>query len=331
MKQLTEGFIQQLRHAVEIGESAAVTFSGPTYSNVVFSGMGSSGIAGNIVQAYVADKLEVPVIVNKGYNLPYFVARNTLFIATSFSGNTEETITNVREAMEANASIGFIASGGELLRLAKENNMPHIAVPSGVRHPRAGLGYTLVQQLYLLHYAGLLDDTFKTELGQSICLLEEQVGSIKVQASALASAFRGKLPILYASDTFEAVAMRFQQQLNANAKQLAHVNAIPEMNHNEIEGWQHPEKLFSQLVVLCIKTSYDNPRVKVRMNLAKPICARKGQQMLEVEAVGATFLEQVFYLVHLFDWVSMYLAELNGVDPNSNDNIDYLKGEISKV
>ncbi|WP_299760267.1 bifunctional phosphoglucose/phosphomannose isomerase [uncultured Pontibacter sp.] len=331
MKELTEGFIQQLRHAVEIGESATVAFSGPRYSNVVFSGMGSSGIAGNIVQAYVSDKLEVPVIVHKAYNLPYFVSHSTLFIATSFSGNTEETITNVREAMEADANIGFITSGGEMLRLAQKNNIPHIAVPGAVKHPRAGLGYTLVQQLYLLHYAGLLDDTFKTELRQSITLLEEQVGSIKVQASALASAFQGKLPVIYASDTFEAVAVRFQQQLNANAKQLAHVNKIPEMNHNEIEGWQNPEKLFGQLVVLCIKTTYDNQRVRLRMDLTKPVFTRKGQEVLEIEAVGATFLEQVFYLVHLFDWVSMYLAELNGMDPNSNKNIDYLKGEISKV
>lgn len=331
MKQLTEGFIQQLRHAVEIGERATVTFSGPNYSNVVFSGMGASGVSGNLAQAYVADKLEIPVIVHKGYSLPYFVGHSTLFIASSVSGNTEETISNVREAMEADANIGFVTSGGELLRLARETGMPHIALPADVGQPRAAVGYMLVQQLYLLHYAGLLDDTFKTELRQSITLLEEQVGSIKVQASALASTFKGRLPVIYSSDTFEAVAMRFQQQLNVNAKQLAHVNTFPEMNHNEIEGWQFPEKLFSQLVVVCIKTEYDHPRVKLRMNLAKSVCADKGQEMLEVSAMGATFLEQVFYLVHLFDWVSLYLAELNGVDPSSNNNIDFLKGEISKV
>ncbi|WP_276498591.1 bifunctional phosphoglucose/phosphomannose isomerase [Pontibacter litorisediminis] len=331
MKQLTEGFTQQLRHAIEIGESATVTFSGPKYSNVVFSGMGGSGISGNMVQAYVADKLGVPVIAHKGYSLPLFVGPSTLFIASSFSGNTEETISNVRQAMEADASVGFITSGGELLRLAQERSMPHIVLPAEVRHPRAGLGYMLVQQLYLLHYAGLLDDTFKTEVRQSITLLEEQAGSIKVQASALASAFHGKLPVIYAGDTFGAVAMRLQQQLNTNAKQLAHVNTVPEMNHNEIEGWRHPEKLFSQLVVLCIKTAYDHSRVKLRMDLAKPICASAGHEMLEVEAMGATFLEQVLYLVHLFDWVSVYLAELNGEDPASNENIDSLKREISKV
>nr|WP_257791727.1 bifunctional phosphoglucose/phosphomannose isomerase [Pontibacter actiniarum] len=331
MKQLVEGFIQQLRHAIEIGERATVTFAGPPYANVVLAGMGSSGVGGNIVQSYVADKLSVPVIVNKGYSLPAFVSPNTLFIATSFSGNTEETLSAVREAMEAEASVGFITTGGELLRMAQENNMPHIVVPGGSGQPRASLGYFLVQQLYLLYYAGLLDDTFKTELSQSVNLLEEQIGSIKVQASALANAFQGKLPVLYASDAFEPVALRLQQQLNENAKQLAHVNALPEMNHNEVEGWQCPEKLFGQPVVLTMKTSYDHPRVRLRMDLTKKVLEQKKQDVLEVEAVGATLLEQMLYLVHLSDWVSVYLAELNSANPNTIDSINYLKGEISKV
>ncbi|AKD02682.1 bifunctional phosphoglucose/phosphomannose isomerase [Pontibacter korlensis] len=331
MKKLVEGFVQQLRHAIEIGESASVTFSGPKYKNVVIAGMGSSGIGGSIIKSYVADKLSVPLLLSNGYNIPAFIGPSTLFIASSFSGNTEETISAVREAMEAEASVCFVTSGGELLRIAQENSMPHIVIPDDSGQPRASLGYSLVQQLYLLYYAELLDDTFKVELAQSINLLEEQIGSIKVQASALASTFRGKLPVLYASDLFEPVAVRLQHQLNENAKQLAHVNVFPEMNHNEIMGWQYPEKLFEQLVVLYIRTSYDHQRVKLRMDLSKAIFERKEQSVMEIEAVGATFMEQVLYLVHLFDWVSVYLAELNKVDPETIDNINYLKGELSKV
>ncbi|MDX5419487.1 MAG: bifunctional phosphoglucose/phosphomannose isomerase [Hymenobacteraceae bacterium] len=331
MKKLVEGFIEQLRHAIEIGENASVTFSGPKYKNVVIAGMGGSGIGANLVQSYVADKLSVPVVVNKGYTIPAFVGPDTLFIASSFSGNTEETLSGVRAAMENDASIGFVTSGGEILRIAQENNMPHIVIPGESKQPRACLGYSLVQMLYLLYYAGLLDDTFKTELRQSITLLEEQIGSIKVQASALANAFHGRLPILYAGNTFEPVAVRFQQQINENSKQLAHVNTFPEMNHNEIVGWLHPESLYEQLAVLLIKTSYDHPRVRLRMDLCKTIFEGKVKDVLEVEAVGATFLEQAFYLIHLFDWVSVYLAELNGADPNTIDNINYLKGELSKA
>jgi glucose/mannose-6-phosphate isomerase len=331
MKQLVEGFVQQLRDAITIGEKAMVNFSGPRYNNVVIAGMGGSGIGGNLIQAYVADKLSVPVVVNKGYTVPSFIGLDTLFIASSFSGNTEETISAVRAAMNSDASIGFVTSGGELLRIAEEENMPHIVIPAESKQPRACLGYSFVQMLYLLYYAELLDDTFKVELRQSINLLEELSGSIKVQASALATAFHTKLPMLYVSDSLEPVAVRLQQQLNENAKQLCHVSIFPEMNHNEIVGWQHPEKLFDQLVVLLIKTAYDHPRVGLRMDLTKKIFGSKAQQVLEIEAQGATFLEQAFYLIHLFDWVSVYLAELNNVDPNTIDNINYLKDELSKA
>jgi len=330
MKQLVEGFAQQLRDAMDIGEKATVTFSGPKYSNVVIAGMGGSGIGGNIIQSYVADKLEVPVLVNKSYQVPAFVGLGTLFVASSFSGNTEETITAVRAAMNSDASVGFVTSGGELLRIAQEENMPHIVIPGESKQPRACLGYSVVEMLYLLHYAGLLDDTFKTELRQALNLLEEQAGIIKVQASALANNFHTKLPVLYVSSALEPVALRFQQQLNENAKQLCHVNTFPEMNHNEIVGWQHPESLYKELAVLLIKSTYDHPRVKLRMELSKKVFESKVQDVLELESQGATYLEQALYLIHLFDWVSVFLAELNNVDANAIDNSDYLKGELSK-
>lgn len=331
MKEVIEGFASQLRHTGSFSETASTAFSGRKYNNVVIAGMGGSGIVGNIIQTYVADKLEVPLLINKGYNIPAFVGPDTLFIACSFSGNTEEIISAVREAMEAEAAIGFITSDGELMRIAREHDIPLATIPKELKQPRASLGYQITELLYLLYYAGLLNDVFKTELNQSINLLQEQAGMIKVQASALANALQGKLPILYAGSAFEAVAMRFQQQLNANSKQLAHVGTFPEMNHNEVEGWQHPQELFGQVAVLCIKTAYDNPRIAARMALTRPLIERKVQTVMEVEAMGATFLEQLFYLVHLFDWASLYLAELNSEDPNINDNINYLKGEISKV
>ncbi|GAB3824217.1 hypothetical protein GCM10028895_32190 [Pontibacter rugosus] len=275
MKQLVEKFSEQLRHAMEIGERAAVTFRGPAYSNVVIVGMGSSSVAANLIQCYVADKLSVPVVLCKGYSLPSFVGANTLVIAASFSGNTEEVIAVVRAALGADAAVGFLTAGGELLRIAEEHHVPHIRLDEEAAQPRALLAYAVVGLLYLLHHAELLDDTFKREVVQSINLLEEQAGSIKVQASALASAMQCKIPVLYASNTFESVALRLQQQLNTNAKQLAHVNVFPEMSHNEVQGWQHPAELFGQLAVLFIKTGYDNPRVKLRMELAKPILKKK--------------------------------------------------------
>ncbi|MBF9252928.1 bifunctional phosphoglucose/phosphomannose isomerase [Pontibacter sp. 172403-2] len=331
MKQFVEEFIQHLQQAIRLGERAAVTLSGTPYNNVVIAGMGSAGIAGDLVKAYVADKLAVPVIIHKGYHIPAFVGSDTLFIAASFSGITEETLAAVRAALKQEATVACITSGGELQRIALENNLPHLLIPGGPGQRRATLVYAAIEMLYLLHYAGLLDDTFKTELAQSITLLQEQTGGIKVQASALASAFQGKLPVLYASRTFKPVAVRLQQQLNQNARQLAHVNVFPEMNHNELEGWRNPEQLFGQLAVLLIYTSYDHPRVHLRMELSTPVFKQRVGDVMTIEAAGATFLEQAFYLVHLFDWVSVYLAELNGVDSETNNTINNLKDKLSKA
>ncbi|SFG72728.1 bifunctional phosphoglucose/phosphomannose isomerase [Pontibacter chinhatensis] len=331
MKELIENFAQQLRQAMQAGESENVNLAGPRYSNVVMAGMGGSGICGNLAKTYVANKLTVPVLVQKCHSLPAFVGSKSLVIATSFSGNTEETLSMVRQAMEAEATVSFVSSGGEMLRIAQANNVPHLTLPTDAGPPRACLGFMLVQQLYLLHYAGLLDNAFKTELRQSIDLLEEQAGSIKVQASALASSLHTRLPILYADETFMPVAMRFQQQLNTNAKQLAHVNALPELCHNEVETWQNPSELNERLAVLYIKTGYDHLRSRLRMGLVREALEQKGQQVLEVEAIGATMLEQMFYLIHLFDWVSLYLAGLNKVNPGDTETINHLKRELSKV
>ncbi|WP_439880631.1 bifunctional phosphoglucose/phosphomannose isomerase [Pontibacter sp. MBLB2868] len=331
MKQLVEEFVQQLRQATALGEKNNIRFAGLQFNNVVIAGMGGSGISASMVQAYVTNKLDVPVVVNKSYTIPAFVNSNTLFIASSLSGNTEETIAGVRTAMECGATVCFITSDGEALRLAQHYKLPHLAIPDSMHIPRACLGFSFVYILYVLHYAGLLGEEFKTELQQSINLLEEQTGSIKVQASALAASFKSKLPVLYASDIFKPVAERFQQQLNTNSKQLCHVNVFPEMNHNEIMGWQYPEQLFEHLAVLLIKSDYDHPRVHLRMDLCKKIFSEKVQDVLEIKAMGATFLEQVFYLVNIFDWVSVYLAELNNVDPKASEGIDYLKDQLSKV
>ncbi|WP_242922029.1 bifunctional phosphoglucose/phosphomannose isomerase [Pontibacter liquoris] len=331
MKQLVEGFIQQLQDATQLAAHTPVAFSGlQRYNNVVLAGMGSSGLAADLIRSYVADKLTVPVLVHKSYDAPAFIGPDTLFIAISFSGNTEETLTAMRAALKKEAALACVTSGGEMRRMAQENELPHLFLPGKPEVARASLGYTLVAILYLLHYAGLLDDTFKTELAQSVTLLEEQQGSIKVQASVLASAFHSKLPVLYVSHTVAPVARRFQQQLNTNAKQLAHIGIVPEINHNELEARQFPDQLFSQLAMLQVFTAYDHPRVRRSMHLSKPLLKEKAGEVMTLEAVGATMLEQTFYLIHLFDWVSVYLAKLNQVDPTTIPTIHHLKEKLSR-
>ncbi|MDX5443272.1 MAG: bifunctional phosphoglucose/phosphomannose isomerase, partial [Hymenobacteraceae bacterium] len=155
--------------------------------------------------------------------------------------------------------------------------------------------------------------------------------AIKAQAKDVAESLLGKLPVLYASSVLEPVAVRSQQQLNENAKQICHVNAFSEMNHNEIVGWVNPEKILKEVTVVLLRSSYDHERVQKRMDLCKPIFQEKANDVLEVRAQGQSLLAQMFYFIHLFDWVSLYLADLNGVDPNPVKVIDHLKNALAKA
>lgn len=331
MKQLVQAFPEQLKQALEIGEQAILTFPDTAFQNVVIAGLGGSGIGGNLVYSIVCDELQIPVTVSKGYKIPGFVNERTLFIASSFSGNTEETIDSVGQALECKATIVCVTSGGELLNIVQKNALPHIVIPGESKSPRACLGYSVVQMLFVLHKAGLISANFKNELKNSLNFLKQEQENIKEQAQGIAAKLHDKLPILYADGRFEPVAIRSQQQINENSKQFCHVNFFPEMNHNELVGWVFPEKIISQSVVMFLKSDLNHPRVELRMQLCKPIFEQKAHEVLDIESKGKSFIEQAFYLIHLFDWISVYLADANNIDPNPVKVIDYLKSELAKA
>lgn len=331
MKHLVATFGEQLKHAIELGEAAGINLASKNFQNVVIAGLGGSGIGGNLIQAVVKDEMRVPVTVCKGYAIPAFVNENTLFIASSFSGNTEETLMNTNAALQKNAVVVCITSGGQLLELAKSRSLPHIIIPGESKSPRANLGYSVVELLFMLHGAGLIGKQFVQHVQEAIALLEEQETQIQDYARELAGLFYEKLPILYSDDQFEPLMVRTQQQINENSKQLCHVNAFPEMNHNEIVGWMFPEKLLKQSAVVLVRSSFHHPRVKLRMDFCKPIFEEKAGSVTEVSAQGASFLAQAFYLVHLFDWVSVFLADLNGIDPAPVKVIDHLKNQLANA
>jgi glucose/mannose-6-phosphate isomerase len=148
----------------------------------------------------------------------------------------------------------------------------------------------------------------------------------------LAEAISGRLPILYADRALYPVLMHFRQQINLVARQLAHVNVYPAMNHDELAGWVHPPALVDKAVMVQVRTSYDHPRVKVRMDICRPVFAPKADKAVEILVrFGDSMLEQCVYLLHLFDWAAFYLARLNGVDPARVEVLDYLEGELAKV
>ena len=327
MKLLVEKFINQIKDAISIGENAELTKNKKPISNVLITGLGGSGIGGKIVSQSISNQLTVPVTLNNNYNIPAFVNENTLVIASSFSGNTEETLAALKIAQEKNAEIACITSGGKLLTIAKEKGYNYIVLPTE-RSPRAMLTYSLIQQFYLLFNYGLIDNEFKTNLQSSISLLEDNEANIKSMAKEVAQGLYGKTAVLYAAANFEGVVTRMRQQINENAKSLCWHHVLPEMNHNELVGWAGGK---NEYAVVMLRSDFDHPRTSVRMDISKKIISDYTSTFFEFKAKGGSIIEQSLYLILFGDWVSVYLAELNKVDSIEVNVIDFLKGELAKI
>ncbi len=330
MHTLIAGFGQQLREALGIAEKVSLRAADRPLHHVLVAGMGGSGIGASLVNAFVYDQLRVPLTVTKTYEVPAYVGKNTLFVAGSFSGNTEETLAATEKALERGAFVVGITSGGKLQALAEAHGFETIRIPGDSNSPRAGIGYSFVQLLRILESYGLIGPAYTAQMDAAAELIEQRAEQIHEQAKTIAHQCFDRLPIFYSDERLLPLMLRNQQQINENAKQLAHINAFPEMNHNELVGWRFPMAVLRQTVVLLVRSAYDHPRAAVRMDICKPLFAAEGATVHEVHAQGDSFIEQAVYLIHLFDWVSFYLAERNGVDPFPIGPIDYLKTELAK-
>lgn len=320
MKTLVENFSNQLKEAITIGEKAIFTSHNVPVQNIIISGMGGSGIGGTIVSEVVKDSVLIPIEVVKGYFLPAYVNENTLVIVSSYSGNTEETLKCLEQALQKSAKIICITSGGQVVQIAQEKNIDLVVVP-GNMPPRAALGYSLVALFYILHKAGILNDSFKQDLNQSIELLQNEKDNIKIEAQNLANLISNKMPIIYAPAGQEGITIRWRQQLNENSKMLGWYGTVPEMNHNELMGWSQNKE---NLIAIFLRDEFEYDRIARRIDFSKKFIEGRGS-VAEIFVKGQTKIEKMFYLIHLGDWVSVYLSEMRKVDPNDIAVIEELK------
>ena len=326
MKQLIADFNIQLQESLIIGQNYRFKAQKGAFTNIILTGLGGSGIGGSIVQNYVFDKSPIPFIVNKDYFLPSFVSKDSLVIVSSYSGNTEETVDALQQAIKAKATVVCITSGGKVAQIAGKKDIDCILLPAGMP-PRACLGYSMVQVLYTLNHFGYINDGFEKEIKASIKLLNAEEKDIKKKATALAKKLNGKLPIIYSAANFEGVAVRFRQQINENSKMLCWHAAIPEMNHNELVGWRDKD---ANKAVVILRNEDDYARIQLRMEINKEVFKKYTKNIYEVTSKGKSYFEKAFYLIHLTDWVSVILADLHNVDATEVKVIDFLKGQLSK-
>lgn len=331
----TEGFADQWREAREIGENFHVpTFKG--IENVLVLGMGGSAIAGDLLGGYLDYVMPVPLLVNRDYGVPGFVGRNTLVIASSYSGNTAETLSATQEAIERGCSLLGITTGGKLADNLSKQGFDHISIPTGYS-PRAALGFSFVPLLIVLQKIFDLPEQ-EPALEETEQLLREQaelygheVPAKDNRAKGLAAALSGKLPVIYgACGAFESVAYRWRCQINENSKRMAVCGAVAEMNHNEIVGWAGPQELTREFVVVNLLDKDYHPEIRYRFECMAKLIARTAGEVINLESRGDALLTRLFSLIHLGDFVSVYLALLEGMDATPVNSIDTLKQLLSE-
>lgn len=319
-------FTDQLREALEIGQAANIRPQSG-FKNVYIAGLGGSGIGGNYVAESVRMVCPIPVLVGKGYDIPHFIDKDTLAIISSYSGNTEETLMALEQIHQKGARIICVSSGGKLIDFAKEHDYDFIQVPNNWSSPRACLGYSIIQQLYILNKLGLVTSRFADRTRSAIDLIETNIDAIKEEAMAVAAQIYDKTPVIYSMDRLEPVAIRLRQQINENAKMLCWHHVLPEMNHNELVGWKDNRQ---DTAVIVLRSPDDFSRNLTRLSIMQGIVSELSSNWIELHAKGESKLENYFYLTHLADWISFYLAEKRNMDPIEIKVIDHLKSELAK-
>ncbi len=328
MDKMIARFPEQLSEALALAQNVTLKKHSAPLRTIFISGLGGSGIGGNFVQEFVRPVCKLPVVVSKGYQAPAWVNKHTLAICSSYSGNTEETLSTLEQLLQTGAQVVCIASAGRLIEIAKQRGLDYVQVPGGWSSPRACLGFSVVAQLAVLRAAKLIPLKLMTQVGAAQKMLAKDQAAIQKSARKIAASLVGKTPVVYTADHNEAVAVRWRQQINENAKMLAWHHVVPEMNHNELVGWRDNRPDVS---VLWLRNKDDFQRTSIRMDINKEMIGELAGNSTEIWSKGKSPIEKAFYLVHLGDWMSFYLAELRKVDPVEIKVIDRLKAELAKV
>jgi glucose/mannose-6-phosphate isomerase len=301
--------------------------------NVILAGMGGSAFPGVFIRSWPGTS--VPFEVVRDYDLPAYVDEHTLFISSSYSGNTEETLAALEAAEARGASIVVIAAGGKLADLAQAKGYPLFTIPGGIQ-PRMSSFYFLAAMVQLLEPLGIVPAGSSQELSQTGDWLKDQLAewrpdvvTAKNAAKQLAQELMGRSVVVYSGPKLFPAANKWKICTNENAKTVAWVNQYPEFNHNEFIGWaSHPtEKPYG---VVEIRSNLEHERVQKRFVVSERLLSGLRPAPHIVVPQGSTLFQQTVWTSNFADFVSLYLALLNGLNPTPVDLVEKLKAELNK-
>ncbi|RJR29774.1 hypothetical protein C4564_01690 [Candidatus Microgenomates bacterium] len=305
--------------------------------NIVVCGMGASWIGAHIIQSFFADELSIPLTILHDYQLPAFVGKKTLVIASSYSGTTEETVSALHGANKKGARIITISSGGTLLEFSREHRLPNYtfeATHNPADSPRLGLGYSMTALLALFVNLNFITITHE-EMSAAINHLKMRTAELmpeseKNEAKTMAQAFTAHIPILVSGSFLYGNAHLFSNQFNETAKTFATYMHLPELNHHLMEGLGHPESV-KKLKFLFLETLFDDELIQKRFAVTKEVVEKNGIKHLSYKARGATKIVQAFDLVLFGSFVTYYLAMLHDENPTPNPWVDYFKKRLKEI
>ncbi|MCX6821385.1 MAG: bifunctional phosphoglucose/phosphomannose isomerase [Candidatus Aenigmarchaeota archaeon] len=293
------------------------------FDKIVVCGMGGSAVSGDLLKDLLKNRISIPIAVCRDYHLPAYVDEKTLTFCISYSGNTEETLSQFVDCIKKKSKIIGISSGGKLEEWCKRFKLPYVSIPSGYQ-PRSALPYLLFSMIVCLQKNGVVN--LQKEIDETIELLKRiKTDSIK----KLANSMKDSTIIVYSSDEFSGVARRVKTQINENSKMPAKYDVFPELDHNEIVGYQN-ERLNKNCFVLILRDKDEPEEIKARIEITKGLIKDKVKGMEEIWAEGKSKLARMMSLIFLGDALSYELAVLNDVDPVEVENIGILKKKLTE-
>jgi len=326
-------FPNQINESFSIMSAWKAQLEYQNIENIMVLGMGGSAIGGDVARVLAQNANSASIFINRSYNIPDWVGPNTLILASSYSGGTEETLSAFAQCRKKNCPIIVLSTGGIITDYASKYNLDRIPIPTGYQ-PRAALGFSFSLILILLNRLGFVKNKIIEMLEESIEPLELLSAEMKKdvnKALEIATNIHTTCPIIYGSEELTWVAaLRFRGQLAENAKMLSFHNNFPEQNHNEIEGWTVNQDIMNRLSIVWLKDEDDHSGTQARMQISSVLLETNAGSQLEIRQTGKNRVVRLLKLIHFTDWISYYAALLNNVDPTPVNRIQELKLKISE-
>ena len=319
------------RTALDLAEAVEIDYPKP--KTLIISGAGGSAIGGELLKDWARNMIAVPVEVCRSYSLPAYANGKTMVFVISYSGETEEALSMFLDAVKRDSMVICISSGGRLLEFTKKLELPYLCVPSGMP-PRAALPYLSLPLLVILEKIGLISEAV-SEISEAAKVLErvrdENSPEIPLEdnfSKKLAARINRTIPIIYGFGIYRAVAMRYKQQFNENSKIPAKWDFFPELDHNEIMGWETANDFADYFSTLFIRDRNESEEVKQRIEATKEMISKATEKIYEIHSIGESSLAKMLSAIYIGDFTSIYLAVLRNIDPSPVKTISLLKEKL---